>query len=111
MRIDVTVHDGTTTIKPHGRLDAAAGSMMQDTLLRVANSGTDAVLLNLSAVPAISSAGLAPCVHPLAHVMKRSSCKIEGMKPHVEQFLERAGILRLIELHDSLQLHNATHSP
>jgi anti-anti-sigma factor len=58
MRIDQSTHDGVTVVAPFGRIDTTTSAALDDALRQVVDRGARSLLVDLSGVEYISSAGL-----------------------------------------------------
>jgi anti-sigma B factor antagonist len=94
--IDVTVVDLT------GRLDSQASGRAYDELVRLAQSGTKKLLLNLDRLEFLSSAGLRGLL-VAAKLLKGSHGLVQLCCAHgvVKQTLQLSGFTSLLPLHDS----------
>ena len=78
-------------------MDAGSAHPFADALMRAAEGDARTILLDLSAVPAVSSAGLDGVTRSLPRVLERLSLEVVGVDPRVGRLFRLAGLPRVIE--------------
>lgn len=96
MTIDQSTLDGVTVLAPAGRIDSTTSNRLDDTLRHTVDSGVRDVLVDLSGVDYISSAGLRVFL-VLAKRIKdlRGRLVLCGMREPVRQVFQLAGFMPL----------------
>jgi len=79
-----------------GRLDAQTSGSVEERLNELLDAGTDAVIVDMSSVDYISSAGLRVLL--AATKKKKERLRIAGIQPRVEQVISIAGLAAIFHL-------------
>ena len=104
MEIESGMSGAICVVKPAGRLDAATTGQLEETLLALAANDAACILLDLSALTYISSAGLRTILFT-AKKLKASRGKLHlcGLAGMVEEVFRLAGFYDLLLVFDSRQ--------
>ena len=78
-----------------GRLDSATSPAVESALVTLLESGENRVVLDLSAVDYVSSAGLRVLLKAAKHLSGRGALVLCGLQPPVQQLLQLAGLDKL----------------
>lgn len=98
MKVTVRDEAGVCVVCPQGRLDALASPDLSEALRVPVQSDQPRIVLDLSATPYVSSAGLRVIVQAAKQVMGRGKLAICGLTPTVRQVFELAGFDRILPL-------------
>ena len=83
-----------------GRLDSVTCSELEDKTMRTIDAGDTKLVLNLSGVPFISSAGLRVILLATKKVQGAGKLVLCGLKPQVQEIIEMAGFHNIIQIYD-----------
>lgn len=101
MKVEVETSGGVSVVRPAGRLDAITSSELTDSLTKLVVAETPRIVLDLSAVPFVSSAGLRVVLQAAKQVMGRGKFAVCGLVPAVRQVFDMAGFNRILTICDS----------
>jgi anti-anti-sigma factor len=96
MQIQQSSRDGVAIVSPRGRIDTTTSGSVEDTIRHVVDSGARNLIVDLSGVEYISSAGLRVFL-VLAKRMRdlRGKLVLSGMTEPVRQVFQLAGFMAL----------------
>ena len=96
MQIQQSSRDGVAIVSPRGRIDTTTSGAVEDTIRHVVDSGVRNLIVDLSGVEYISSAGLRVFL-VLAKRMRdlRGKLVLSGMTEPVRQVFQLAGFMAL----------------
>jgi anti-anti-sigma factor len=99
MKIQHVDRDGIAIVAPQGRIDTTTSSSLEDAIRRLVDGGRRNLLVDLSGVEYISSAGLRVFL-VLAKRMRdlRGTLVLSGMTEPVRQVFQLAGFLPLFRV-------------
>lgn len=102
MQIDDLSQNGALVVAPTGRIDSTTAAAVEEHLLRVFNAGHRRIVIDLSGVDYISSAGLRVLLG-LAKRMReiKGGLVLCGMNDAVHQVFGLAGFLPLFAIDES----------
>jgi anti-anti-sigma factor len=102
MTITTEERDGAIVLGLQGRLDANTSEEAQKEVMNQLNQGNAALVINLTELEYISSAGLRVLLLVLKKVTKSSrKLGLYGLKPHISEIFKIAGFGALFEIFDS----------
>jgi anti-anti-sigma factor len=97
-----SVEDDIWLIVPHGRLDLPAARAMEDALIDLCDAGRARVVVDLSDVVYVASAGLKALLVGLRRArMLEGDVRLAGMNDHVREVFDMAGFDQLFSIHAS----------
>jgi anti-anti-sigma factor len=102
--IDVRISkpDGVTLLEVEGRVDSMNANQLGSVLDEQIDDGDIHIVLDLSGVEYMSSAGLREIVSALKKVKRsRGDVRIAQPTPRVREILEMAGLDTIIQIYDS----------
>ena len=96
MQIQQSSRDGVAIVSPRGRIDTTTSGAVEDTIRHVVDAGAHNLIVDLSGVEYISSAGLRVFL-VLAKRMRdlRGKLVLSGMTEPVRQVFQLAGFMAL----------------
>jgi anti-sigma B factor antagonist/stage II sporulation protein AA (anti-sigma F factor antagonist) len=99
MQIDHSEHDGVAVVAPRGRIDTTTSGSLEDAIRQVVDGGARNLVVDLSAVEYISSAGLRVFL-VLAKRMRDLHGKLvlSGLTEPVRQVFHLAGFMPLFRV-------------
>lgn len=107
MAITTRVEGEVTVVSPSGRITLGPGSgALRETLQQVSAAGNPKIVINLSLVSAMDSAGLGELVSGFTTARSRGGVlKLAAVPKRVEELLRMTGIYRIFEVH-----HDEAHA-
>jgi anti-anti-sigma factor len=84
-----------------GRLDAITAPVLTDSLSKLVTADTPRIVLDLTSVPFVSSAGLRVVLQAAKQVMGRGKFAVCGLVPAVRQVFDMAGFNRILTICES----------
>lgn len=103
MTVKCDTLDNLTVIRVAGRLDSVTCSELEDKTLRTIGAGQHNLILDLSEVPFISSAGLRVILVATKKVHGQGKLVLCGLKAQVREIIEMAGFHNIIKVYDDLE--------
>jgi len=90
-------------VRVKGRVDSATTPQLKETLDAILNEGRFKIVLNLSQVSFMSSAGLRLLIdtHKTCRRWNRGQLALAEVSPHLKEVLELAGLLNMFKVYDS----------
>ena len=109
MQIQQTSHDGVAIVSPKGRIDTTTSGSVDDAVRQVVDAGARNLVVDLSGVEYISSAGLRVFL-VLAKRMRdlRGKLVLSGMTEPVKQVFQLAGFMPLFRVEPTQESALAT---
>ncbi|CAM2005087.1 STAS domain-containing protein [Acanthopleuribacter pedis] len=102
MTVNIEKQDHATVIYVIGRLDSVTCSDLEDKTMRTIAEGETNLIMELSDVPFISSAGLRVILLATKKVQGGGKLVLSGLKPQVHEIIEMAGFHNIIKIYNSL---------
>ena len=103
LRIQATTED-VWTIAPRGRLDLPAARAMEDALNELCDAGRARVVVDLSEVVYVASAGLKALLTGVRRArLLNGDVRLTGMTDRVRDVFEMSGFDQVFAIHPSLQ--------
>jgi len=98
MEVRVSAHDGVIIVAPQGRMDAVTAASLEKTLQTQIAQGNVRLVVDLSQVEYVSSAG----VHALVGAMREArqhggDVRIAGTRPEVHRVFALSGLTTIAE--------------
>ena len=103
MKLDVEVEDGITVVRPRGKLDAMSSPDFQDAINEVLDGGVQQLIVDLTDVPFVSSAGLRVFVVIAKKLKGSGKLVVTGLSENVHEVFSLAGFDRLMCLSANLE--------
>jgi anti-anti-sigma factor len=103
MEIKVKKENSLTIIFVSGDIDAVTCGKLQEKTDELINNGNKRLLLDLSEVNYISSAGLRVILATAKKLYTDGVFAISGPKPAVREILEMVGLTNIIAIYDDLE--------
>lgn len=102
MTVNIEKQDNAAIIFVVGRLDSVTCSDLEDKTMRTIAEGDTNLVLELSDVPFISSAGLRVILLATKKVQGTGKLVLCGLKPQVHEIIEMAGFHNIIKIYNNL---------
>jgi anti-anti-sigma factor len=99
--INVSAHEHVTLVEVIGRIDSMNANQLGDALSKEINSGHIQIVLDLSGVEYMSSAGLREIVSALKKVRGTGDVRLAQPSPRVREVLEMAGLDTIFNIYPS----------
>ena len=110
MRIEQTEHGGMSVSRPTGELDASTVAEFREHLAGFV--GTDALIIDLSAVPFMDSAGLGALIGGIRRIRDAGgSVGVVCDRPSVLRLLHTTGFDRIVDVNATLDEATGNLSP
>ncbi len=103
MNIKISKKSDFVVISPKGKIDAVSYTDLQQKMEEIINKGNNNLLLNLSEVDYISSAGLRAILTIAKKLYGNGSFAIISPKPSVLNILKIVGLVNIINIYDSFE--------
>ncbi|MCC9620341.1 STAS domain-containing protein [Thalassospira sp. MA62] len=101
MAVEVKADGPVQTILMIGRLDSSSAAEAEATVKAVIEQGADRLLIDMSALDYISSAGLRVVLVAAKNMQKTGgSMAVCGMSPSVREVFEMTGFLKILKVYD-----------
>lgn len=100
LHLDIPSESGAAVLAVRGELDAGNAAELESTLLRLLESKAS-VVIDLSGVPFIDSAGLNAVVRAL-RTRQGGTVALAGALPPIARMIEIRGLNRMVAVHDSV---------
>ncbi len=101
MNINVTARDNVTLIEVSGRIDSMNANQLGDALSNEIGNGHIQIVLDLSNVEYMSSAGLREIVSALKKVRGTGDVRLAQPSPRVREVLEMAGLDTIFHIYST----------
>lgn len=104
LRIDESQLNNVTIVSLKGRMDASSSSMAETVLSRLIESGNREIVVDMSELDYISSAGLRVLLASLKRLREDDGrLLLAGMKPEVQHIFEIAGFQRIFTIYPTAE--------
>ena len=101
MALEVKIDGSVHTILMSGRLDSSSAADAETTVKAVIDQGATRLLIDMSALDYISSAGLRVVLVAAKNMHKSGGAMaICGMSPSVHEVFEMTGFLKILKVYD-----------
>ena len=107
MNVNVEQQGDVVIVRPIGKLDALTAPTMQDAIDEVLNGQPAHVVIEMSDVPYISSAGLRVFIRAAKAAKGSGTLAVCGLHDNVRQVFELAGFDKIMSLCDDLDAAKA----
>lgn len=102
MKVDVQSENGIVTVRPQGKLDASTSTTFQEAMNQALQQKATFIVVDMSAVPYISSSGLRVFVVAAKQLMGTGKLAAAALQTTVQHEFELAGLSRIIEVFDDV---------
>jgi anti-sigma B factor antagonist len=99
LNINVSEHDHVTLLEVTGRIDSMNANQLGEALNQTIDSGKSQIVLDLSNVDYMSSAGLREIVSALKKVRGVGDLRLAQPSPRVREVLEMAGLDTIFQIY------------
>ncbi|MCC7272687.1 MAG: STAS domain-containing protein [Alphaproteobacteria bacterium] len=100
MNLQQESQNGVIIVTPAGRLDISSAKLVEDSLIGIIERGNSRLVLDLSQLDYISSAGLRTLLVVAKRVeTAKGKIALAGLKPNVREVLEVGGFDRIFAIH------------
>ena len=103
LKLEVETTETHAIASPVGRIDAMTSPGLQEDVDSLIDDGAKRLVMNLSNVPFVSSAGLRVFIHAAKRLMADGKFVVCGINENVMQVFELAGFDRLMTIVDSVE--------
>ncbi len=102
MAFEIKTVDGVTVVEPtHGRIDMETSAAFKTALDQLLASGEKRVVLNLSQVTFMDSAGLGAIMSLFRRINGDGSLHVCGLHPRIKTLFDITRLTRVIGIHDT----------
>lgn len=98
MKLDVTEEQGVTIVRGSEKLDAMTSPNFQDSINKVLEENVSRLIVDLSDVPFVSSAGLRVFVVMAKRLKGQGELAVTGLSENIKEVFQLAGFDRLMSL-------------
>ncbi|MCA8996318.1 MAG: STAS domain-containing protein [Planctomycetaceae bacterium] len=102
MKVEIQELGEVTVVSPHGRLDALTSPELSETLAPLLDEPTPVVILDMTHVPFVSSAGLRVVIETAKQMMGRGRLGVCGLTRQVHEIFQLAGFDRILTICDDV---------
>jgi len=102
MNVNIDSQDGIVVVRPSGKLDALTAPQLQESLNRVLEEGALRVVIDMTDVRYVSSAGLRVFIRVGKQLMQTGKMAVAGLHASVRQVFEMAGFEMILSICDDV---------
>ena len=102
MKVDIQTDSDVSIVRPAGKLDALTSPKFQESLDRILNDGVQRIVIDMSQIEYVSSAGLRVFVIIAKRLMANGQLIVAACAPSVKQVFELAGFPILMTICDDV---------
>ena len=103
MNVSIVTEDDIFIVRPAGKLDALTSPQLKESIDGVLNDGGTLLVIDMSEVAYVSSAGLRVFIRSAKHLMGTGKVAVASLKSSVRQVFDMAGFAMLMSLCDSVE--------
>ena len=103
MKVNVETEDGVVVVRPSGKLDAITSPHFQESMNEIIKEngqgeGQQRVVIDMTDVPYVSSAGLRVIIRAAKTIMGNGKLAVTGLSSSVQQVFELAGFEKIMSI-------------
>ena len=103
MKMDVESAGDVTVVRPAGKLDALTSPQFQEAISDIVQETAGGLVIDLSDVPYVSSAGLRVFIQAAKSLMGKGKLAVSGLNDPVRQVFELAGFEKLMSICEDVE--------
>jgi anti-anti-sigma factor len=102
MKVNVDNENGIVMVRPSGKLDALTAPVLQESLDRILEEGSLRLVIDMTEVRYVSSAGLRVFIRVGRQLMQTGKMSVTGLHASVRQVFEMAGFHLIMTICDDV---------